>query len=71
MLQKRIELTQRQLDLTRSKYELAQREHLLLAADLEMLEGRAQTIRNPVGLSHDDIKADQEQAAAAQKDCRI
>ena len=58
---------QRQLDLTRSKYDLAQREHELLAADLEILEGRANGMGNTVGVSQDDIKADQEQANAAQK----
>ena len=46
MLQKRIELTQRQLDLTHSKDELAQREQLAAHCRVEMLEARAQTIRD-------------------------
>jgi small-conductance mechanosensitive channel len=64
ILQKRTNLIQRQLELTRSKYELAQREHELLTVDMEMLEGRAQSIRDTVGVSLDDIKAEQEQAMA-------
>jgi small conductance mechanosensitive channel len=67
IVQERAELGQRQLDLTHSKYELAQRQLELFSSARETLEARAQTIRELMGVSVDDLKVEQDQATAAQR----
>jgi small conductance mechanosensitive channel len=69
--QKKAELAQQQLALTRMLYELAQRDQGLLAARAEMLDGWATAIRDKVGVSLDDLRSDQEEAAAAQRAAEI
>jgi hypothetical protein len=63
---KKSEIAQKQFVVMQGKYELAKQERDLFAAQSEAMEEHAKSIRATVGLSLEDLRAEEEQAAAAQ-----
>jgi small-conductance mechanosensitive channel len=64
---KKAEIAQKQFEVIRGRYELAKQETDLFALQSEATEERAKSIRSTVGLSLEDLRAEEEQAAAAQQ----
>jgi small conductance mechanosensitive channel len=64
---KKVEIAQKRFDVMQGKYALARQEKDLFALQSEAMEERAKSIRATVGLSLDDVRAEEGQAAAAQQ----